>query len=144
MSAAAAAIIGGGAIKAVSAYKQGKALQKIFNAQAAQEDIQAARALKKGVFDSTQIKRTGERVAGAQKAAIGGSGITSSGSLLNVMVDQAIETDFEARVAIFNSQAESRDAAARADILRQQGEAAREGGELGAVGGALDVLGKIL
>ena len=139
---AAAAIIAGGTITAIARHRQGKALQRVFNAQAAREDINAERALEKGIFDANQIRRTGERIAGVQRAAVGGSGVQSSGTLLNVFVDQAIETDFEARVAIFNSEIESGDASARADILRQQGVAAKEGADAGAIAGAVGTFGR--
>lgn len=107
---------------AVGQFVVGQQQSRAFRANARTLRQQAQDALRLGQIEADRIRRSGERVQGDLRAIAGASGVELSGSPLAVAVDQAIEIDREARVALFNSEQQARALQAEAEAQRRAGK----------------------
>lgn len=125
-------LIAGMVLGAVGSIQQGNAAADAanFNAQVANQN--SALALQRGEESAARVRRDNLRHQGAQKAAIGGSGLKLTGTVLDVLSDSAIEGELMALDAKNAAVNEARGLRAQAGLSRSKAESARSAGFLGA------------
>ena len=122
-------LVAGLAVSAAGAVSSGVQAAKTqqFNASLAQReaDIQSAIAAQRG----EDMRRAGRRRAGAIRAAAGEQGFEAgTGSVADILADEARETEFAARIAEFGGELAQFSAQAEQRVRRFQGRAAIQGG----------------
>lgn len=133
--AAAAIVIGAGSfIAAREQERQGDISAGVISAQAANERRLATLALLRGQADEERVRSIGRRRQGAQVAAVAVSGVALEGSPLDVLVDQAVQDDLEARTVGFNAREEARARRFNAQVLDIKAKQVDRAAEIDAFG----------
>lgn len=97
-----------------------------FNARVSEQEAQRARQA--AAFEEQRLRDAARRVAGAQRAAIGASGIGFEGSPLLVMADTAEEAELDALAIRFSGSTAEARAKSQAALDRLQARQARTAG----------------
>ena len=148
-------LIGAG-ISVYSTIQQGKAAKAQANFDAAQQEEQsviaqynARSALDDAEREADQLRDVRVRNLASQQAAVASSGLTISGSAIDVMRDSTIESEKEIRMAkwrgataAYNYGANSKSLITTAAFTRQAGRNYKRSANLSAVGQAFDGLSR--
>lgn len=148
-------LIGAG-ISVYSTIQQGKAAKAQANFDATQQEEQsviaqynARSALDDSEREADQLRDVRVRNLASQQAAVASSGLTISGSAVDVMRDSAIESEKEIRMAkwrgqtqAYNYGANSKSLITTAAFTRQAGRNYKRSANLSAVGQAFDGLSR--
>lgn len=122
LSAVSAVVGAAGALQAGAA--QAEAAE--FNAAVSEQE--AKRARQAAAFEEQRVRDAARRVAGAQRAAIGASGIGFEGSPLLVMAETAEEAEIDALAVRFSGSAAEARAKSQATLDRLEARQARTTG----------------
>lgn len=94
------ALIGGAATSAVSQFQGASTQSKLLEREAALGKASAA-------FEESQLRKRGVSLAGSQRVAAAKSGVTQTGSILDVMRQTAEDVELEALNIQFGAEASS-------------------------------------
>ena len=111
----------------------GFAAKQSFEAQAALARQNAQLSREQAEAEAVRFERGTRRRIGAIRAQAGASGTTLSGSVLDVLADQAAEEEEARLLILFGGEAQARQSEARARLLKRQGKVALTTGLLDAV-----------
>ncbi len=150
-----ASVIGTG-ISVYSTIQQGKAAEKQAKFEASQQEEESAIAQynARGAFDDAereadQLRDVRVRNLATQQASVAASGLTISGSAIDVMRDSTIESEKEVRMAkwrgateAYNYGAKSKSLLTTATFTRAAGRNYRRSANISAVGQAFDGLSR--
>jgi hypothetical protein len=125
-------LVGSTALSAVGSLQQGMATATALEHNAAVADQEAANERMKSDFEARQQRRRVRRLMGSQRAAYGRSGVTASGTPLDVLADTAGEAELERLVILRNGEVAAIGFENKAAGLRSQAGAARTAGIIGA------------
>jgi hypothetical protein len=123
----AGAAVAGTAVSAVGAYSQGQAQKASaeFNAKVAQNNAQAA--TQQAGAEAQMIRQRGERLRGAQAAALAKAGV-SGGSAGDVVYDSATQNELEALMTQYRGHVEAGRETSQSQLFQSQaGYAGRAG-----------------
>jgi hypothetical protein len=123
----------GSAISAVGQYSSSRSA-------AAADEQNADLAIQQGQSEASIIRERAGRAAGANRAAIGGSGVDVSG-FDDALMDSATNAELDAQTALWNRKTEAANYRSRARQSRSAGAGAIVGGVLGAGAQALSGYG---
>mgnify|MGYP003342798234 CR=1 FL=1 len=141
----AASAIASGAMAAVSAKQQGDAAEEAakYNNAVAQNDAIAAQNA--AAFEARQIRRKNLLRMGAQRAAIGQSGVSldAGSSFDDVMFDSAIQGELEAQAAIYSGAMKSQSALASGQMALWEGKQAQRAAGIGMASAAIGAVGGV-
>lgn len=115
--------------------------KRSFEAQAALARQNAALSIEQAEAEAGRFQRGSRRRLGAIRAQAGASGTTLSGSVLDVLADQAAEEEENRLLILFGGEARARESTARAKILKRKGSVALTTGLLDAAGTLLSAGG---
>jgi predicted nucleotide-binding protein (sugar kinase/HSP70/actin superfamily) len=87
-----------------------------YNAAVARQKAQAARQA--GELEAERIRKQKERLTGRQKALYAKSGVTFSGSPMEVMIDSATNAEMDALITEYNYSVEASQAESQASMSR--------------------------
>lgn len=124
-------------IKVVGAIREGNATAKAdkFNANVAAQNSQIAKD--QAAAQLAQQQQDSYRKLGAIKAASGGSGVTTSGSPMDVLQDSFTQSELDANTIIYNGQIKSAGFDNTASLNRVAAKDAQTGGYIDAASKAL-------
>jgi membrane protein YqaA with SNARE-associated domain len=88
-------------------------------------------ALQQAAEEAARVRRAGARRIGTMQAGFGAGNIAMSGSAAAVLVDQARETELEARTALYQGALEARKWESEAKMAKMRRTSAIIGGVLG-------------
>lgn len=108
--------------------------KRSFEAQAALARQNAELSREQAEAEAGRFERGSRRRLGAIRAQAGASGTTLSGSVLDVLADQAAEEEENRLLILFGGEAQARQSEARAKLLKRQGRVALTTGLLDAAG----------
>jgi hypothetical protein len=141
----AASALASGAMAAVSAKQQGEAAEEAakYNNAIAQNDAIAAQNA--AAFEARQIRRKNMLRMGAQRAAVGQSGVSldAGSSFDDVMFDSAIQGELEAQAAIYSGAMRSQSALASGQMALWEGKQARRAAGIGMASSAIGAVGGV-
>jgi hypothetical protein len=120
-----AALAVGAGLSAVSALSQGAAASSAakYNATLYERNAQITRQAAQAQED--RQRRLATMRAGANRAAIGASGVTTEGSALDLLEANAVQEELDALMIRWNGETASGDMEANARLQRASGRAAR-------------------
>lgn len=127
-----ALLIGGTAVSAIGSIQQGNAAKQAanFNAQVANNNAIAAR--QNAAANAKRQEREARLRAGANRAAAGASGIQLSGSVLDLLEDNAMEEELDRLTILHQGELQASGLESSATLLRAEGSAAQRAGFAGA------------
>lgn len=128
--------------QAYQQYQAGREEEKAAEANAALMRESAEATRRKYALEETQRMRQAHRLIGSQKAAAGSSGLTI-GSFEPIYAETLQEAELDALAIRQQSDTESRQYEAKADIYAKQGKQSRKAGMWGAGGTLLEGYGKV-
>lgn len=133
----AVAAVAGTGVAVYSAYQQSEAQAQAakYNRQAALNE--AAQAEDAAKAEANQQREQYRRIIGANRAAVGASGVEETGSPLLVMADNAAQAELNARMTEYAGQVRGTSARTQAELYRVTGANARTAGALSMAGTAL-------
>lgn len=143
--------VASGAVSAVGSIQQGNAAMADAEYQAAvsrnnaiMERNKAKQELQAGEVEANQKRREVAAIIGRQRAGVGASGVTMSGSVLDVLTDTAGQGAFDIAMIRHNAEIRATDRNfsaqnfdAQSELMMMQGRAARQAGYMSALGTAL-------
>lgn len=129
------------ALSAVSAIQQGRASQQAANYQATVAQQQGEQARQVAAQQEEDYRRQQSRLMGAQRAAVGGSGATMSGTPLLSSEDMAGEAELQALRIRYGGDVQTARATQEAELLRYQGKQAKKQGYMRAGASLLSSFG---
>lgn len=118
---------------AISAYmgqQQGKADKAIADYNASVSERDAAERKSEAEAEAKKIERQGRLLRGSQAAAAGGAGITQSGSVLDIIADDAMETELKRQEVLRGGKTAERANLDQAALQREGGKRAAKTGIL--------------
>lgn len=122
-----------GALSAASQYQQGRAQQKIANANADAQEIAARDAVNTGNANAEQQRQQARQLQGQQAAAFGAAGTDmTSGSALNIFGDTARGNQLDSLTTINNAVNQGNGLNFQSDVSRTQGRIDRNAANMGA------------
>jgi hypothetical protein len=133
--AALAAVSGG--FQAYSQYQAGQSAKDAANYNANALKRQSFAAQQQGLAEMELRRRQGERIIGQQEAAFAKSGVTASGSPLDVIGDTAANIELDSLNAAYEGYLNARG-------LRQRSKMAQYEGRLAAYQGKMEAVGTLL
>lgn len=104
-------------------------------ADIAKDNAEAQRAAARA--ETVRLRRDQARRAGLLRATVGATGTTFEGSPLEILGDQAMEFEENARLALYSGEVGARNSLMEADAYQRQGIAGLTGGLTGALGTGL-------
>lgn len=127
----------GAVASSLGALREGKAAEQAgkFNARVAEENAQVAMQLARQ--EATQIERDNTLRLGAIRAQAGATGVTFSGSVIDLIGDVAAQGELQRQNAIFRGTLEARGFTITAQQQRAAGKAARKASFFKAAGALL-------
>jgi hypothetical protein len=93
---------------------------------------QAANAIRTSALEEQRFRRSARRRAGLARAQFGALGITSEGSPLEVLADQAAEQEEDAMLIRFGGQVRKAESKARSGVFASEKSASLLAGGIGA------------
>lgn len=87
-----------------------------YNAAVARQKAQAAKQA--GELEASRIREAGEKLTGSQRAMYAKSGVTFSGSPMEVMIDSATENEMDALITEYNYSVQASQAESEAEIAK--------------------------
>lgn len=105
-------------------------LTSIEQSRLARQNAASARA--RAAAEAERARRDTRRRLGAIRAAAGASGITLSGSTIDVLADQAAEEELNRLIIIFGGEVQARESELRARAIEREGRSALIGGFISA------------
>lgn len=125
-------------------YQQGQAQKAMYDYQAKMGKVQAEQELSAGREAERAQRRKTASLIGAQRAAMGGSGIdVNTGSLLEAQVDTARMGEMDALTLRYNAKNRAWAARAGVSMSRAAGRNAATAGTIGAASSLLTGAGKV-
>jgi len=125
-------------LSALSSLSAGRTAARIARYNAGLARAQAADALQRGVADEARVRLQTSRLLGAQRAAMGASGVVADqGSGLSILEDTAFLGEMEALTARTNAAREAWGYEAQARGFEFEGRAAKKQAKLAAFGSLL-------
>ena len=122
-----------GALSAASQYQQGRAQQKVANANADAQEIAARDAVNVGNANAEQQRQQARQLHGQQAAAFGAAGTDmTSGSALNIFGDTARGSQLDSLTTINNAVNQGNGLNFQGDVSRTQGRIDRNAANMGA------------
>jgi hypothetical protein len=122
-------------ISAKGQYDQGKATRKAAEFDALAKEEQARDAINRGNIEQEKQRQKTKQVVGAQRAAMGNSGVVAgSGSFGDVLTDTAVTGERDAQTIRTNALRSAWGLESEADITRFKGKQAERAGKYGASG----------
>lgn len=118
----------GTAFSAISAIQQGNAAKASGDYNAALYERNAQIAQQQSAADETRQRRLATMRAGANRAAVGASGIQVDGSPLDILESNAAQEELDALMIRWNGQNAADSARASGALARAQGENAQRSG----------------
>lgn len=130
------------AVSAGSAYRQGQYAEAVGEANA-QADRQTAQTLKdKAEFDVQQHRRDVSKLKSSQTTSLLKSGVTLSGSALELLADTSVQARVDEDIIRYNTESGSSALETRARMSEAEGAQGKRAGEVGAVSSLLSSTGK--
>ena len=111
--------------QASSQVQAGKTQAALFEYNAQVAEQQASLARKRGEIEADQQRRKAKRLSAQQRALYGASGVKLTGSPAQVLIDTAMEQEFDARMIEYNASIESMNAMSDASISLMKAQQAR-------------------
>lgn len=121
------------AVSAYGQYQQGRAQQKVANANADAQEIAARDAVNTGNANAEQQRQQARQLQGQQAAAFGAAGTDmTSGSALNIFGDTARGSQLDSLTTINNAVNQGNGLSFQGDVSRTQGRIGRNAANMGA------------
>lgn len=135
--------IAGAGISAYGALQQSKLEQQGYEYNAALADLQAKEAVQAGEITQEEITSQEDYLKGEQEAAYAKSGVTMSGSPLDVMLQSATNFEFDKSIERYNTAVQVSRDQSQAQLDRFYGKQARSAGKVKALTTLLGAAPKI-
>jgi len=126
--------VAGGIQQAQAARETARTQQKVAAYNVAVQQQQAA-------LEKERIEDRRRQVISAQRAGYGAAGVTAEGSPLDVMIETAKESGYDAALAAYNAQLEAQRATMGGALAQQQARAQERAAYIGAGGSLLSGIG---
>jgi hypothetical protein len=133
-AATAAVAAAGAAVQGYSSYQQAKSAAKV-------DEQNAQLAEQQGESEAAAIREKARRLSGANRSAIGASGVDISGSFLDALNDSDINAELDAQTAKWNRKVEGANYSSRAAQSRSAASGALVNAGVGAGTAALSGYG---
>lgn len=125
------------AVSMLAGAKEGKEQRQLAEFNAAQAEREAAERKSESEAEAAKIEREGRILRGEQAAQAGGAGLTQTGSVLDVIADEAMEVELKRQEVLRRGRTEERAGTETASLERLRGKKAEKAGILkGASSGA--------
>ena len=136
-------MLAGTGVTALGSIQQGNAAKQAanFNAQVANNNAIAAR--QNAAANAKRLEREARLRAGANIAASGASGVQVSGSVMDLLEDNAMEEELDRLTILHQGELQASGLESSATLLRAEGSAAQRAGFTGAAGTLLSGAGKL-
>ena len=141
--AAAVATAAGSLISAKGQLDAGDAARRAGNAEGDLLEKNANRVEEMGKYTAFRHNMKVKKVLGAGRAAYAASGVTMSGSAMDVMRESAVEGERDRLTILYNATVKADTMRDQADIARYRGEAAQAAAQYKAAGTVLSGAGSI-
>jgi hypothetical protein len=132
---AAGSALAGAGVSAYGMIQQGKAQRRESEYQAQVDEnnaittgYAAIQEQRNAQIEADQLRGVRDRALGSQRAAAAASGLTISGSVIDVMNDSAIEAEKEIQMSIYRGNIAAQNRRGEADNLRQRAKLTRMSG----------------
>jgi hypothetical protein len=125
-------MVAAAAVSAVGAISSAQATSAAAKTNARIADRNALISRQSAAAEEEKQRRLSRRQAGANRAAIGASGITMDGSALDVMEDNAMDAEMDALTIRYNGEIGAMNSESDASLERMRAGAARTAGMFGA------------
>ena len=140
--AAAVATAAGSLISAKGQLDAGDAARRAGNAEGDLLEKNANRVEEMGKYTAFRHNMKVKKVLGAGRAAYAASGVTMSGSAMDVMRESAVEGERDRLTILYNATVKADTMRDQADIARYRGEAAQAAAQYGAASSIFGGIGK--
>ena len=140
---AAIAMGAGALLSAKGQLDAGNAARKAGNAEGDLLEKNADRVEEMGEYTAFRHNMKVKKVLGAGRAAYAASGVTMSGSAMNVMRESAVEGERDRLTILYNAKVKADTMRDQADIARYRGKAAQAAAQYKAAGTVLSGAGQI-
>lgn len=126
-------LVVGAGLSAASSIMQGNQAKAQADAQAELLDTQAQQTRLNTVRKEALVRRQGARQRGAARAAIGATGLLTSGSTLDALVEDKGANELDALTVRYDGLLSAYNISSQAELTRYQGRAAKKAGYIGAL-----------
>ena len=140
--AAAVATAAGSLISAKGQLDAGDAARRAGNAEGDLLEKNANRVEEMGKYTAFRHNMKVKKVLGAGRAAYAASGVTMSGSAMDVMRESAVEGERDRLTILYTSRVKADTMRDQAEIARYRGEAAQAAAQYGAASSIFGGIGK--
>lgn len=127
----------GSAVSAYGKYQAGKAQQAAANYNAMIDEQNAKMARDQAAFEADRQASKLRRVVASQRVGYLASGVTISGSAMDLLTDTVIQGEMDRLAIIYGGEAEAVSSLNQATANRMSGKAAAKAGTIGAFGSLL-------
>jgi hypothetical protein len=142
MSAALLAIAAGGLLQAYGNLQAGEAEGRAAEMNAQMADQNASLALERAVMDERKLRAHGMKQIGDIRAGYGASGVTATGSALDVLRESAGALELDAQNIKYQGEIDAMSFRNEARVARYRGEYARSSSQINAAAAILGAAGQ--
>jgi hypothetical protein len=128
------AIAASTAVTAYGQYQAGQAQEKAYQYNAQIQEQNAKVAQDKAAYEAEKQAQRVRRLTATQRAAYAASGVTQSGSALDLQEDSVIQGEMDRLAVLYGGNVEAANARSEAELSRFQGKAAAHSATTAAFG----------